>query len=114
MCRPRADRPRLGRARDALTIDSMPLSSTKPRRSALRAELLELVRSSRADRTAELTAETSLIRSGRIDSLALFNVALVVEREIGHAIDFVGVDLAAEWDSVDDVLDFIEARRSTS
>ncbi len=52
--------------------------------------------------------ETSLIRSGLLDSLALFNLALWVEREAGQPFDLTSLDLSREWDTVAGIVEFVE------
>jgi GNAT superfamily N-acetyltransferase/acyl carrier protein len=55
---------------------------------------------------------TSLIESGRLDSLAVFNLVLWVEARTGTPIDPTQVDLVTEWDTVERILHFVE--RSTA
>ena len=52
--------------------------------------------------------DTSLIRSGLLDSLALFNLALWVEREAGRPFDVTTLDLSREWDTVAGIVGFVE------
>lgn len=52
--------------------------------------------------------EASLIRSGLLDSLALFNLALWVEREAGRPVDVTALDLSREWDTVAGIVRFVE------
>lgn len=52
--------------------------------------------------------DTSLIRSGLLDSLALFNLALWVEREAGRPFDLTALDLSREWDTVAGIVGFVE------
>lgn len=59
------------------------------------------------DRSADTM---SLIRSGLIDSLGLLNIALFVEAEIGGPVDDTALDPGHEWDTVVDILRFIDAR----
>lgn len=60
------------------------------------------------------TEETSLIRSGLFDSLALVELAEWIGREAGEALGAGEARLLAECDTVRDVLKFLEARRSTA
>ncbi len=55
----------------------------------------------------ELNRDTSLIKSGLFDSLALFNLAAWIEREVGKQIDLTKFDLSQEWETITDILDFI-------
>ena len=54
---------------------------------------------------------SSLIRSGLLDSLALFQLSLWIEGQVGAPIDPDEVDLAAEWDTPEDIARFIAAKR---
>lgn len=57
-----------------------------------------------------VTDETSLIRSGLLDSLALYRLMLWVEEQIGEPLDPTGVDIREELDSVEGVLRFVAGR----
>jgi acyl carrier protein len=63
--------------------------------------------------TIDVTVEkgSSLIRSGLLDSLALFQLSLWIEGEVGAPIDPDEVDLGAEWDTPEDIARFIAARK---
>lgn len=54
----------------------------------------------------------SLIRSGLLDSLALFQLSLWIEREAGRPYDLTAVDLSREWDSVSAIVGFVEALKA--
>jgi len=60
----------------------------------------------------DLQGDTSLIKSGLFDSLALLNVALWIEQEIGRPVDPSTFDLSKEWDTIDDILNFVERHRA--
>jgi acyl carrier protein len=51
-----------------------------------------------------------LIESGRLDSLALFNLVLWIEERTDAPIDPTAFDLAQEWASVRDIVAFVKAR----
>jgi len=51
-----------------------------------------------------------LFESGRLDSLALFNLVLWIEDRTGVPIDPTAFDLAQEWASVRDIVAFVLAR----
>jgi acyl carrier protein len=59
--------------------------------------------------TGVLDDETSLIRSGLLDSLALFNLTLWVEREAGRPFDVTALDLSRDWDTVAGIVAFVAA-----
>jgi hypothetical protein len=43
--------------------------------------------------------DTSMIRSGLLDSMALFKLALWVEDRVTPGLDLTAFDLSAEWDT---------------
>ena len=57
---------------------------------------------------APLTPETSLISSGLLDSLALFNLALWIEQAIGVPIDLSALPIADVWDTPTAIATFIQ------
>ncbi|MGH9366269.1 MAG: phosphopantetheine-binding protein [Thermoanaerobaculia bacterium] len=59
----------------------------------------------------ELTDDTPLLESGLLDSLGLLHLAVWIEGEIGSPLDVTAVDLRKEWNTVADILRFIERRR---
>lgn len=63
------------------------------------------------ERNGELKTDTSLIKSGLFDSLALFNLATWIEREVGHQVDLTKFDLSQEWETITDILNFIHKHR---
>ena len=56
-----------------------------------------------------LAADAALITSGLIDSVVLFNLALWIEETIGAPVDITRLDLPAQWDTPERILDFIAA-----
>ncbi len=79
----------------------------------LRDQLVALIRGLDVELDGELRDGTSLIRSGVFDSLALFNLVLWVEKQIGSPVDPTSFDLIEEWDTIADVVSFIESRRAS-
>jgi acyl carrier protein len=55
----------------------------------------------------DLRRDTSLLRSGLLDSLGLLRLAGWIEEEVHTEIDLKALDLPQEWDTIDDVLRFI-------
>lgn len=51
---------------------------------------------------------TPLISSARLDSLNLLRLLLWIEEKVGRSIDATTVDLTVEWDTVDDIVAFVE------
>jgi acyl carrier protein len=70
----------------------------------------ELLAKSEKELPSELRDDTSLIRSGLLDSLALLELAEWVAEALGGALDLQRIDLRAEWDTIADVWAFIEQR----
>lgn len=60
----------------------------------------------------DLRPDESLIRSGVIDSLGLFNLVLWVEAEIGSHIDVTNVDVRNELDTLDKIVAFVEKHKA--
>ena len=81
---------------------------SEEKRLNLRERLVAVIEAGDFERNGKLADDASLIKSGRLDSLGLFSVALFIEREIGHKLDITSFDLAAEWDTVREILDFIQ------
>lgn len=79
--------------------------------ASLRQDLLHTLRQNVPLLPDHVDDQTSLIRSGILDSAGLFHLALWVERHVGGSFDFTNYDLAAEWDTINDVLRFVERHR---
>ncbi len=79
--------------------------------ASLRQDLLHTLRQNVPLLPDHVDDQTSLIRSGILDSAGLFHLALWVERHLGTSFDFTAYDLAAEWDTINDVLRFVEEHR---
>ena len=77
---------------------------------ALEAELLEALRAW-LPTLSDLAADTPLFESGRLDSMALLNLVIWIEERSGHAVDVAGLDPAAEWPTVTEILRYVERRR---
>jgi acyl carrier protein len=78
----------------------------------VREELVALIRTWNVDLGADIHDDTPLITSGVLDSLALWNLVLWVEQQIGAALDPASLDLVAEWDTVASLVRFVERRRA--
>lgn len=78
----------------------------------LKCELRALLESWDLDLDDELRDDTSLIRSGLLDSTALFRLVVWLETQTGAPVNPAEHDLTAEWDTIDDILRFIERRRA--
>ena len=56
----------------------------------------------------ELREDTPLVTSGIFDSLALFHLAEWIENEIGSPIDPTSFDIRKEWNTISDILNFVD------
>ena len=81
-------------------------------RESLRKELLDLLPNWGAGVDGNVVDEASLIASGRIDSVGLFELLLWIEEKTGDAIDPGAVDWRREWDTVPGILSYIERCRA--
>jgi acyl carrier protein len=62
----------------------------------------------------DLKEDTPLIESGLFDSLALVQLAAWIEQEIDRHVDLTAFDLSKEWNTIADILSFIEKHRGRS
>ena len=74
----------------------------------IRDELRGLIHTWNPAITTDLSDDTSLIASGLIDSLALFNLILWIETKSGRTIDAASIDPAGEWDSIEAILRYLD------
>jgi len=79
----------------------------------LHQRLMDFIRGTDFALDVDVGPHTSLIRSGLLDSLALFKLALWIENEVRRPIDLSILDILEVWDTPDDIVRFIRARRST-
>jgi acyl carrier protein len=86
--------------------------ANQPSRVSPQQELISLIESWDLNIDGRLDVDTPLIASGLFDSLALFNLLVWIEQRIGAPIDPTSLDLAKEWDTVDDIVRFVDRRRS--
>ncbi len=75
---------------------------------SLHGRLISLIKELDLGVDGDLKEETSLIKSGLLDSLALLNLAVWIEGEIDTQVDLTIFDLSKEWDTITDILNFIE------
>lgn len=76
-----------------------------------RDRLVRLLEEGDRDSDDELGDDTSLIRSGLLDSLGLFTLALWIEKEIQSSLDLASLDPSKEWETIPDILIFIGKHR---
>lgn len=77
----------------------------------LRALVRELVEEIDPERAGEIGDATSLVQSGLLDSLALLQIAEWIFGVLGQELDLNAVEIREEWDTIDDILAFVERRR---
>lgn len=82
-----------------------------PPAASLRDRLILLIEENNPEMAGPLRDDTSLIRSGLVDSMALFNIALWIERESGSRLDPDTFDPARDWDTIADILIFVDTHR---
>ena len=87
---------------------AVPLISGDP---SLRGRLVRLLEEGNQDSDVELGDDISLIRSGLLDSLGLFRLALWIEKETGTKLDLESLDPAKEWDTIQEILNFVAEHR---
>lgn len=76
-----------------------------------RDHLIALVESWNLAMPPNWDGESSLVRSGILDSLALFRLILWIEEQVGKPVDPTTIDLASELDTIHDVVRFVERNR---
>jgi acyl carrier protein len=77
---------------------------------SLRDELIAAIQGWGVD-LGDVKDDTPLMRSGLFDSLALFNLVVWVEGQIGAPVDPTAFDLLKEWDTVAGIVNFVESHR---
>jgi len=73
--------------------------------------LVLLLEEGNQDSDYKLGDDTSLIRSGLLDSLGLFRLALWIEKETRSKLDLASLDPSKEWDTIPDILNFVAKHR---
>jgi len=75
---------------------------------ALREELIQTIEENGVELPSGFHDESSLIRSGLLDSTGLLKLVLWVEQRIGAELDLTAFDLPEEWETVRKLVSFIE------
>jgi acyl carrier protein len=81
---------------------------------SLQDRLITFIEEQNVELNCDLNENTSLIKSGLFDSLALFNLAIWIEEEISTHIDPTTFDLSKEWDTIADIINFIQKQRGNN
>jgi acyl carrier protein len=79
--------------------------------SVLHDELITAFANWNANLAGVIRRDTPLLTSGRLDSVALFQLVLWIERQLGRPIDVTRIDMPAQWDSVEAIVAFVERER---
>jgi len=79
---------------------------------SLRDKLIAVLEESDADLHGKLREDTPLM-SGKLDSLGLLKLALFIESEIGPRVDITAFDIDKEWNTINDILNFIARLRAS-
>ncbi|MGH0034906.1 MAG: phosphopantetheine-binding protein [Myxococcota bacterium] len=82
------------------------MSTTSDRTERLLALVQELLEAAEVE--AVVSDDTSLLRSELLDSLALLEIAGWVDDELSGGLDLESTDIRKEWDSVADILAFLD------
>lgn len=78
---------------------------------ALATKLVMFLRASEPPLAAEVDEDTSLLRSGLLDSLSLFRLLEWVEDAAGTPVDATAIDILTEWDTPRSVAAFVAHQR---
>jgi acyl carrier protein len=70
-----------------------------------------VLRTFQSDSNIVFGDETELLQSGILDSFALFQLAIWIEKETESKIDPTEIDLAKEWGTVKSIAKFVEQKR---
>ena len=74
---------------------------------SIRDRLVRLLEEGNQNSDVQLGDDTSLIRSGLLDSLGLFRLALWIEKETRSKLDLESLDPAKEWETIQEILNFV-------
>ena len=80
----------------------------------LQAELMTAIADWGQSPDGIVAPDAPLITSARLDSLHLFQLLVWIEEKVGRPIDATAIDIAAEWNTVDQIVSFIERARRES
>ena len=75
---------------------------------SIRDDLIALVGSWDLNLPETWDGDTSLVRSGILDSLVLYQLILWVEQRVGRPVDLTQFDLASELDTISSITRFVE------
>lgn len=78
---------------------------------SMRDRLVRLLEEGSQEPDCETGDDTSLIRSGLLDSLGLFHLALWIEKETRSRLDLASLDPSKEWDTIPDILNYVAKHR---
>jgi acyl carrier protein len=79
---------------------------------SLRERLVAFINGLNVGLGGQLSANTSLIKSGLFDSAAMLNLTEWIQNEVGPDVDLLRFDLSKEWETVADIENFIRRHRA--
>lgn len=77
----------------------------------LRDELIGKIGEWNPSLAGTIRPDTPLITSARLDSMGLFQLLVWIEQTIARPVDATAIDMAAEWDTVDTVVAWVEREK---
>jgi acyl carrier protein len=80
--------------------------------ASLQDELITALSGWNAALAGTIRHDTPLLTSGRLDSLALFQLLAWIEQQTGQFVDATAIDMPAQWDTVDMIVGFVERQRA--
>jgi len=80
--------------------------------AAIRERLSAFLRDAEIRGASAVRADQSLIKSGLVDSQALFRLVIWIEQETGSPIDLQEVNLSRDLDTIENIVAFVEKRRA--
>ncbi len=78
---------------------------------SVRDRLNDFIQQAHSKKLRDVKPDESLLGSGRIDSLAFFQLVLWIETEIGSHIDVSSVDVRSQLDTLDKIVAFVERHK---
>ena len=79
--------------------------------AAIQERLTMFLRNAEIRGAATIRTDQSLIKSGLVDSQALFRLVIWIEQETGAPIDLQEVNLSRDLDTINDIVAFVDKHR---
>jgi len=78
---------------------------------SLHDELIAAFAARSPELSRDVARDTPLLTSGRLDSMAVFQLLLWIEERVGHPIDVTTIDMPSRWNTVNDIVAFVDGER---